>query len=134
MFSKNNGLIHVRLVCYTKAADFGIILPFFSTSSILVLFTHPPPCLPHVPCVVWTSLGCDCCSLSHIHLISLSLMVQREGAKEPLILGRHNVQGERNRGAYGMGGLPSLLRHIKGFLSRCLQTRWLPGQLSQLPQ
>lgn len=80
-----------------------IILSPFSPL-VLIVFPHSPASLLRVADAVRTPLGRDCCILSHIHLISLSLMVQREGAKEPLIFGKHNVQGERNRGAHGMGG------------------------------
>lgn len=44
---------------------------------------------------------------------------------------------EKNNEAHGMsggGGLPSLLKHIKGVFSRSLKTRWLPGQRRQSSQ
>lgn len=79
--------------CYRMNKLFLIHLdPFFTTSSgYLRSFSAVSQ--------AWFGL-----LLSHIHLTSLSLTVQKEGAKEPLIFGRHNVQGERNRGAHGTRG------------------------------
>lgn len=100
----------VRLVCapvtLKQLTDFDFIINLLSSifHHFFLVFLPPLSSLRNVPGVVWSPLGRDHCSLSHIDLISLSLVVQREGAQEPLILWRHSVQGGRNRGANGMGG------------------------------
>lgn len=81
------------------------MLPYgetFFQSEVLAILVNSPPSFSRVPGVVWTPFGHDCCSLSHIHFtIWLLLTVTTQAVKEPLIFGRHNVQGE---GALGMRG------------------------------